>query len=171
MKRVILAPALLVFVTIQGCASFSNNTKTVLTMIGAGIIAGTIDANIGSGRHSFDSESMAVGLGASAAAGVASLYYYDDEGKKREAERKLRVAQSEIDSIRDQNSSNPKLVTETNTALDGALPPQYQRLIEPGKSQVYRLNQWISGGDNVIIHQDQMIKMVPPQLKPQQSKE
>jgi hypothetical protein len=31
---------------------------------------------------------------------------------------------------------------------------------------VYRLNQWVNQGEGTIIHQDRLVKLVPPQLTP-----
>lgn len=156
---------------LTGCASMSHKEKTIAAMAGAAIIVGTIDANIGENRHTLDAHSVAVGATAAAVTGIASLFYFNDEAKQIESERKLQVAEKEIEALRDQAGLSPKLVSETQSTLDGSLPSEYQKLIEPGKSQVYRLNQWINQGENVLIHQDKMVKMIPAQLKPNQSKE
>ncbi len=157
--------------TLSSCATMSNRTKTILAMVGTGLVAGAIGAATAPkdeqpGGHAL----MWGGLGA-ASAGVVGLFAFNEEAKREEADRKLEVLTKELSSLRDEGSSEPTLLFQTNAPLGKDPPPEYRNLITPGKWSVYRLNRWVTEGENTLIHQDRMVRMIPPVLSPKEPKE
>lgn len=152
---------------LNGCAT-TNKTKTVIAMVATGIVAGTIEANINNRSSSFDSHSMAVGLGAAAVSGVASMYFFDDESKKIESERKLEIAKQEIRSLRGEDSES---LSKASIAIEKDLPSEYKNIVKPGKWEIYHLNNWVSQSEGTYIHQDKMIRITNPSFQPNKTNE
>jgi hypothetical protein len=156
----------LLLLSLSGCATMSSRTKTILSMIGVGVVAGTVDANIGENRGSFNSHSMAVGLGAAAITGVGAMYYFKEEERRIEAERQLEVAKKEISSLRGEDSgaeAGQELNREFGLRRD--LPPEYRGLVQPGSWTLYRTNTWVAQGENTLVHQDRILRIDPPRFQ------
>ncbi len=154
---------------LPACASLSNQTKTVISMVGAGLVVGTLDANLGEGKGSFNSRSMAVGLGAAAITGVGALYYFNDEGKKIEAERQLQVVQKELGALKGESlDADGSAEITRDSGLRRDLPPEYRNLVRPGGWTLYKTNSWVAQGENTLIHQDRILKIEPPRFQPSQ---
>ena len=157
-------------IILTSCASMSDRTKTIIGMIGVGIVTGTIAANVAAQKgESTAANGLVWGLGAAATTGAASLFIYDNENKRIEAERKLEVASRELNNFKESSGNGTEKLFESNSTLESNLPPQYKGLIEPGKYSIYKTNHWVSQGDNVLVHEDVLVRMVPAQLKPNQS--
>lgn len=152
---------------LSSCAT-TNKTKTVIAMIASGIVAGTIDANLSDHGGSFNSHSTAVGLGVASLVGVGSMYYFDDEKKRIESDRKLEVAQQEIRALHGEEELNSNA---TASSLEKDLPSEYRSLVKPGKWEIYHLNNWVSQTDGTFIHQDKMIRITNPTFQPNKNNE
>lgn len=152
---------------LSSCAT-TNKSKTLIAMIASGVVAGTIDANLGDHGGSFNSHSTSVGLGVASLVGVGAMYYFDDESKRIESERKLEVAQHEIRSYRGDDALNASM---TASSLEKDLPSEYRSLVKPGKWEIYQLNNWISQTDGTFIHQDKMIRITNPSFQPNKNSE
>lgn len=140
-----------------GCATTSR--EKILQNMAIAAVSGYV-AGQQKGDHKSSYSVMYAGLGASAAA-VGSLYYYniDDENKKlRDETKKLK---DELDQV-----LSPKLERHTPGTMAGKIPDKYRNLISPGEWRVYAIDQWVEDGENRIIHQDKIMELIPPTLKP-----
>lgn len=114
----------------------------------------------------------AFGASVGAATGaLIGLFAFDEERRSAEFERQAIALKKELDAIRDESvasggATEPKLLYETSAPVGREIPSEYQGLVSPGRWSVYKLNQWVTQGDGVIIHQDRMVKLIPPQLTP-----
>lgn len=159
---------LVVLQMLSGCATMSNRTKTILSMVGVGVIAGTIAAN----RAPFDENPAAHaavwGGGAAAVTGVVGMFIFDEQAKSRELERKLNISQRELDAFRGESqSSNGEVLIESDSALGRDLPNEYKGLVRPGKWSLYKISNWVSQGENTLVHQDKVLRIEPPQFQAQ----
>jgi len=108
-----------------------------------------------------------------AVAGAAGLFIFDEQRRADELERESNVMRKELAAFRDEGgpSKEPQLLYETSAPFGKEIPAEYQGLVRPGHWSVYRLNQWVNQGEGTVIHQDRMVKLVPPQLTPATSQE
>ncbi len=160
--------ALLTFLVIPtGCAT-SNRTKTLLLMGGTGIVATGVGFVLSPTDVRPEMQATYWGAIGAATAGVAGLFLFDEQKRSDELERQSHVMRKELDVFRDESASShePRLLYETNAPFGRDIPEEYQSLIKPGKWSVYKLNQWVNQGEGAMIHQDRMVKLVPPQLSP-----
>lgn len=161
---------------LSGCASMSNRTKTILTMSGVGLAAGTIGALTAPEEENPLAHGMLWSASGAAAAGVVSLFLYDSEARFAEVEAKNKKIAVELASYKKQ--FEPQLISEEALSMNGAriggggaggkLQGRLHGIVSPGSVKVYKLDQWIDEGENVLIHQDQKIELVPPSLLPLQ---
>ncbi len=150
-----------------GCATMSNKTKTILSMIGVGFVVGTVAANVAPQNDNPTAHGVMWGASGAVVTGIASMYLYDDEGKKKEAERKLEVAQKELSVFRNESEANGSPVeVESESGLSRDLPTEYKGLVKPGQWSVYKINNWVSQGENSLVHQDKILRIDPPQFQP-----
>ncbi len=152
----------------SGCATWSNRTKTIVATIGTGIVVGTVASQFAPQGEQPVAHAMIWGGPSAAAAGIISLFIFDEEKRSTEFERQMGVLKKELDSLRGEStgSSQPTLLYETSAPFGEAVPNEYKKLVSPGQWSVYRLNQWVSQGENTLIHQDRMLKLIPPVLSP-----
>lgn len=171
-QRLITASVVIVSIALGGCASMSNRTKTLITMAGTGIIVGTIAAN----KAPIDENPLAhaaVWGGTSAAvAGAISLYVFDEQKKSEELERKLGVAQRELDSLRGEGPGLSQIpIAQSDSSFAKDIPAEYRSLVRPGGWSLYKINNWIVQGENTLIHQDKLLRITPPHFQPQTNQE
>ncbi len=98
---------------------------------------------------------------AGTASGLASVYYsdLDTESKRiKEENQKMKV---ELEK-----AFSPELVHQTSGMMNSKIPDKYKSMINPGEWKVYSLDQWIEDGENRLIHQDKMMELIPPTLRP-----
>ncbi len=149
-----------------GCATMSNRTKTIVTAVGVGLVAGTIAANMAPKDENPMAHAAVWGGAATAGTAVAGLFLFDEQARSKEFERKLVVAESELAIFRGESSTDQQVIYDSDSALGRELPSEYRSLVRPGKWSLYRTNQWISQGENVLVHQDKILKIEPPQFQP-----
>jgi hypothetical protein len=136
-------------------------------MAGTAVVVGTIGALSAPSDEEPLAHAAMWGGSASAVAGVASLFIFDEQARANEALRQSEILKKELDSLRGEGTgSEPKLLYETSAPFGKEVPHEYHNLVSPGKWSVYQLNQWVMQGEGTLIHQDRMIRLVPPTLSP-----
>lgn len=154
--------------TASGCASMSNRTKTILTMAMAGVVGGTVGALTAPPDESIVGHAALWGGSAAAVLGVASLFVFDEHAKSKELERQNTSLKKEIDTYRSQGGAGgtEEIVFESGAQFGKEIPDSFRALVKPGKWRIWKLDKWVNGGENRLIHQDKMVEIVPPMLTP-----
>ena len=149
-----------------GCAT--NRAKTLLLMGGVGVVAAGAAYVMTPQDERPEMHALYGGAIGAAAAGVAGLFIFDEQKRSEELDRQATVMRRELEAFRDEGggSHEPRLLYETSAPFGKDIPGEYRALVRPGHWSVYRLNQWVSQGEGAMIHQDRMVKLVPPQLNP-----
>lgn len=140
-----------------GCAT-SQKGKIVEWSL-AGLAAGSV---YGSTRQDFkDKNAMMYGAVGAAVGAIAGLYYFDpDKNSERLTEENKRL-RKDLDLVQ-----LPRVIAETPATFNTKIPEKYKKLINPGEWKISELDQWIEEGENRLIHQDKMMELIPPSLKP-----
>ena len=165
MSKNLLITSLIFTIIASGCASMPNRTKTILTMVGTGLIVGTIAAN----RAPVDENPGTIGFlwggNAAAVAGIISLYVFDEQHRSEVLEKQLSSSQKEVDVLRGEGEGASRApIFDSETGLERQLPKEYRGLVQPGKWSIYKIDNWISQGENTVVHQDKMVRIIPPQF-------
>lgn len=151
-------------VALMGLASGCTTTKEKVFRDMA--LAGAAGLALGQNEDRYkNANSLLYASSFAAGAAVISLFINDPD---KETER-LRAEKSRLQADLDQ-AFNPTLTSELPGTLNGKIPEKYKGLIQPGEWKVYALDQWIEDGENRLIHQDKIMELIPPSLKPKQSK-
>ena len=154
-----LARALIVlsFSAAAGCAH-TTKEKVFQNMI----IAGVTGAIIGQQKEDYKTtHSIMYGGVAAAVAGTVTLYINDPDKESEKLREEIRVLRTQMDQI-----GEPRLATQTPATFGAKVPDRYRSMINPGEWRVYEINQWIEDGENRLIHQDKIMELIPPSLKP-----
>ncbi|MFN9066691.1 MAG: hypothetical protein ACK5V3_05640, partial [Bdellovibrionales bacterium] len=87
---------------------------------------------------------------------------------KNDPDLEIEKYKNQTTSLRKQldELTNPVLEKQLPGTLSGKVPDKYKNLIEPGEWRIYSINQWIEDGENRLIHQDKVMELIPPSLKP-----
>lgn len=152
MAKLIFAISLL---GLSGCAT-SMATKTLRNMA----IAGAAGAIIGSQQPAYKSTQAALlaGIGASVV-GAGTLLMLDQES--RDLTKENERLRAELDA-----AFEPKAEAATPGTMNAKVPAKYQNLISPGEWRVYQIDEWVEDGENRMIHQDKVMELIPPSLRP-----
>lgn len=151
------AGILLLALILTGCAS--TQRQKILQGIALGAGAG---AGYGSTKAEQKDANIALWAATGAAFGAIATAFITDpdaeiEKYKKEAER-IRLEHEEMLAPRVEGAS---------TALFGAkVPDKYKGLIEPGEWRILSIDQWVEDGETRLIHQDKIMELVPPTLRP-----
>lgn len=156
------------FITnLTGCAHLSNKEKTLIAMAAGVVVGGTVGylTTPKDGSNPVAHATLFAGV-TSAAAGGAGLFIFDESKKTEEALRQAEILKKELDAARETSSSTASQLDSEMPSFAGSkeLPKELQSLVKPGKWQLYRLNHWRAQSDSVLIHEDRMLKLTPPQL-------
>lgn len=144
----------------------SNRTKTIISMVSVGIVVGTVAANFAPKDENRLFHGLSWGGGSAALTGVVGMYVFDDQKVHDELERKLLVTKRELDAFRGESESSAQQVELVNEpGLSRELPQEYKGLVKPGGWSVYKINSWVSQGENSLVHQDKVIRINPPQFQ------
>lgn len=151
-----------------GCATMSNRTKTLLLMGGVGVAAAAAGYAVAPSDTRPEMSAAYFGAVGAAVGGAAGLFIFDEQKRSEDLERENGAMRKELAAFRDEGGSSkePQLLYETTAPFGKEIPAEYSGLVKPGHWSVYRLNQWINQGEGTIIHQDRLVKLVPPQLTP-----
>lgn len=146
------------------CAS-TNHTKTLITMGVMGAGGATVGAITAPINENAAAHALLWGGVAAAVAGAAGMFIFDEEKRSDALLRENETIKKTLDALHGASQS-PVLLYETLAPLGKDIPSEYQSLVKPGRWSVYGLNQWILQGENVLIHQDKMMKLLPPEFNP-----
>jgi hypothetical protein len=157
---------ILIFTAIiaSGCASMPNRTKTLLLMSGAGAAAGTLGAALTPEGESPIAHSVLWGSVAATTAGVAGLFLFDEEARRREAEAKTARLERELTAFK--NDMEPELLATNRLGLSKPLPEKFRHLVTPGQWSLFKVDRWTANSDNELVHQDLIFRFHQPQLNP-----
>lgn len=157
---------ILIIISLQmlGCASLSNRSKSVLTSVGVGLVAGTAGAILAPKDEKESAHFFAWGASATAISAITTQFIFDEKKRSDELQRQNEVLRKEIDAIRlsDSNPSTPVFEASSNEGKD--FPDEVKNMLQKGKWQLFHLNRWRPAGENVLIHEDKMFKLIPPKL-------
>lgn len=151
-KIILVIPVLLC-----GCA-----TTPKQRIIRDTLIAGAVGAYLGSQRseHKNTYSAMYAG-GAASIAAITSVIINDPDKEVLKIRAEKEQVQKELDDL-----ISPKLEETRPGTLSAKLPQKYQSLVNPGEWRIYSIDQWIEDGENRLIHQDKIMELIPPTLKP-----
>lgn len=107
---------------------------------------------------------MYAGSFAAGAAAISLLINDPDQEIEKIRKETLQI-KSELDQV-----LNPTLTNQFPGTLNGKIPAKYKGLIQPGEWKIYALDQWVEDGENRMVHQDKIMELIPPSLRPVQSK-
>ena len=140
-----------------GCAT--SQKGKIVEWSAAGLATGVV---YGSTRQDFkDKNAMMYGAVGAAVGAIAGLYYFDpDKNFERLTDENKRLRQ-DLDLVQ-----IPKVIAETPATFNTKIPEKYKKLINPGEWRISELDQWIEEGENRLIHQDKIMELIPPSLKP-----
>lgn len=145
-------------VTLMSCTTNSTRERIVRDML----IAGTVGAAIGYQKDSnqLANATMYAAVTASSVA-LVDLYLLDPDKEAEKLRQENTKLKNQLDLI-----SNPKVVFETPATFNSKIPDRYKRLINPGEWKIAEIDTWVDDGDNRLIHQDKIMELIPPTLKP-----
>lgn len=150
----------------SSCSTLSTKEKT-LALMGAGAVVGGIvgSATTPQDESTIPHAAMWAGIGG-AISGVVGLLAFDSDKEMKEKERQIKILQKEVSVMRGEDflENGTRAIVGIESNKENNLPPEYKKLVKPGKTTVYKLDQWIAGGDNEVIHQDKMIKLEPAHI-------
>ena len=92
---------------------------------------------------------------------VIGLLAYDFHEKEN-----LLLKENEKLKLKLDEALNPILVNSGPGTLSGKIPEKYQSLVNPGEWKIFKTDKWIEEDENVLVHQDKIMQLVPPSLKP-----
>lgn len=126
------------------------------------LIAGATGVALGQQKEDYKTTySTMYGGVAAAIAGAVTLYMNDPDKESQKLREEMRVLKTQMDQI-----GEPQLATQTPATFGAKVPEKYKSMINPGEWRIYDLNQWIEDGENRLIHQDKIMELIPPSLKP-----
>ena len=157
---------LVLLVLFSGCATWSNRTKAIVSSVGAGLVVGTIAANLAPEDEKPLAHGALWGGPTAAAVGIISQFVFDEQKKSEEWERQLEVLKKELDVYR-----NPRL--EGNSSLEGVpafpkqIPNSLTGLVDPGSWKYTRLpqNTWRWHGSHAVVRECEKFEFIPPRLR------
>lgn len=154
--RILSVIAGLIF--LNGCAISKVKNRMYRDMaIGAAI--GALAAQQKSeNKHAYSA--MYSGIGAALGA-VISINLNDPDSENVKLRNQVAKFEADLEA-----SLRPKLEFSSSGMMNSKVPDKYKNMINPGEWRVYRLDQWIEDGENRLIHQDKMMELIPPTLKP-----
>jgi hypothetical protein len=143
---------------LSGCSSLNIKEKTLRNSI----IAGAIGYKIGEQKDTNKNANAALysSLMALGAAGI-SLYYFDPDQEIEKQKNEVQSIRKKLDDFQ-----NPKIISISPSFPTGKVPEKYRRMIQPGEWKVYDIDEWVDDGENRLIHQDKIMELTPPSLRP-----
>ncbi len=149
----------LVLLVIMQTACSSSIKKNLAIGAAAGALGGYIyGQNKSENKDTYSSYYSAIG----ATIGVATTVFLKDPDKEnQELKAETEKLKSELSQFQDTH-----ILHEMPGTLSSKIPTKYKNLIQPGEWKVSAIDQWIEDGENRIIHQDKIMELTPPTLKP-----
>lgn len=143
-----------------GCAS-TPKEKILRDMVVASSLGALAGLQKSDNQNAY--ATMYSGVGAALAAGIG-LFVYDPDRETAKYKKESETLKKELDE-----AFSPKVETYLPGTLAGKIPPKYRQFINPGEWKIISVDQWVEDGENRIIHQDQVMELTPPSLKPGQN--
>lgn len=141
------------------CATTTKGKVAEWTVLG-GLAGGAY----GSSRPEYkDQNAVMYGAVGAAIGALAAVYYHDPDKQTEQLRLENAKLKKDLDAF-----SEPKVLVETPATFNSRIPEKYKRLINPGEWRVAEIDQWIEDGENRLIHQDKVMELIPPSLKPNQ---
>lgn len=148
---------LMIILHLIGCASTYKGKVFQSSLIG-GFIGGTYGAS----REEAKDKNALMYASIGALTGALLTAYLDDSDQKiSDLESRNKKLNIEIEEIQ-----NPRMVYQFPATFNGKIPEKYKKLINPGEWRVSEIDQWVEDDENKLIHQDKIMELTPPSLKP-----
>lgn len=148
------------------CAS-TNRTKTLIAMGVGGLAGATVGAMTAPKDENSAAHAVLWGGVTTVGAAVLGLFIFDEQKRSEKLMHENENIQKTLDALNGVGlSADPKLLYETTAPFGKDIPREYQHLVKPGRWSVYGLNQWVVQGERGLIHQDKMMKILPPEFNP-----
>lgn len=147
-----------VFVCLNGCAITSVKNKLYRDMVIGAAIGAIAAQQKNDNKPAYTT--MYSGIGAAIGA-VVSVNLNDPDSENLKLKNQIAKFEADLDA-----SLRPKLEFTSSGMMNSKIPDKYKTMINPGEWRVYRLDQWVEDGENRIIHQDKIMELTPPSLKP-----
>lgn len=95
--------------------------------------------------------------------GLFEVYMNDPEEEALRLRREAKLLRSQLDE-----ATQPQTVHQSTAMFNSKVPDKYRNLINPGEWRVSKIDRWVEGesGESSIIHQDQIMELIPPTLLP-----
>jgi hypothetical protein len=165
MKSAFLWPVVLfLMLAMSACSTLRNRTKTLGLMAGAAIVGGTVGALVAPPSDKAIAHAALWGSVAAASSGAVGLFIFDEEAKRETAEAKASKLERELAEFR--SASEPQLISSSDQIGSKDLPQKLKGLVTPAKWSLYKIDRWVTSGDNELIHQDLSFQLNPSQLNP-----
>jgi hypothetical protein len=149
---------------VSGCATLSNRQKALITMGVAGTTAGVIGVALAPEGENPVAHGVLWGGGTAAVVGALSLFVFDEEARRKQAETQVTKLERELLAFREQ--TEPELIASSQIGLSKPLPEKFKKLITPGQWSLYQVDRWVSTSDSELVHQDHIFRFSQPQLNP-----
>lgn len=148
--------------TIVLCLSAGCATTTSGKVYQNMALAGAAGAIYGSTQQDYKTtQAVLYGSLAAAIAAATTIYFEDPDKEQIRLRNELKSLKAKLDQI-----NEPKLVGVEPATFGARIPAKYKNMIQPGEWKVFELDQWVEDGDNRLIHQDKVMELTPPSLKP-----
>lgn len=158
-QKIILVRALsaLTLLTGSSCATSQKGKISEWAIIG-----GSAGFVFGSTRPDYqDKNAMMFSAIGTAIGALAGLYYFDPDKQSEKLAFENQKMKKDMELIQ-----ASKVIVETPATFNTKIPAKYKQLINPGEWRISEIDQWIEEGENRLIHQDKIMELIPPTLKP-----
>lgn len=145
-------------VFLSGCALTSAKNRIYRDMAIGAVVGALAAQQKNENKQAYSAMYSAVGASVGA---LISINLYDPDSENLKLKNQLAKFESDLEA-----SLRPKLEFTSSGMMNSKVPDKYKTMINPGEWRVYRLDQWVEDGENRLIHQDKMMELIPPSLKP-----
>lgn len=143
---------------LSSCANLSFKQQIVTNMV----IGAAVGLIVGAGEKDHKKEHAIMYSGiASSGAALATVYLFNSDSEADRLRAQIAKIQTEFDA-----AINPQVEASSTGLMNSKIPEKYKSMINPGEWKIYALDQWVEDGENRLIHQDKMMELNPPSLKP-----
>lgn len=155
--RPIVGACLLLLLLITGCAH-TPKEKVFQNML----IAGAAGIALGQQKSEYKTTySTMYGGTAAALAGAITLYLNDPDKEANKLREELQLLKKQMDLM-----AEPKLKAQSPAMFGAKVPDKYKAMISPGEWRIYETDLWLEDGENRMVHQDKIMELIPPTLRP-----
>jgi hypothetical protein len=142
----------------NGCAITSVKNRLYRDMALGAVVGAIAAQQKNENKQAYTA--MYSGIG-SALGAIISVNLNDPDSENLKLKNQVAKFEADLEA-----SLRPKLEFTSSGMMNSKIPDKYKTMINPGEWRVYRLDQWVEDGENRIIHQDKMMELTPPSLKP-----